>query len=151
MFSYIIPVAALLLTFLSLLASMRFIFSRQGLFWLLPALISILLSYQNLNTLLAISEAEDGAFSYTLTSFIPFILAFLWYMMIITFHYALKIAIPENKFISDSRKNRNEAIWNEKYEMRANMKERREKEEWSQYKSERPSVPSYREPEEKDL
>lgn len=147
MFSYIIPVFALLLTFLSLIASMRFIFSRQGLFWILPAIISTLLCYQNLNTLLSISEADTTTFSYTLSSFLPFILGFLWYMMIIIFHYALRIAIPENKFISDSRKNRNEAMWNEKYEMRSSRKERQEKEEWSQNKTQKPSIPSYRDPE----
>ena len=151
MFYYIIPVSALLLTFLSLIASMRFIFTRQGLFWILPAIISTLLCYQNLNTLLAVSEADTPVFTYTLSSFIPFILGFLWYMMIIIFHYALKIAIPENRFISDSRKNRNEAIWNEKYEMRSSQRERKEKEEWNQYKTEKPLIPGYRAPEEKDL
>ncbi len=142
MFSYIIPVASLLFTFLSLIACMRFIFSRQGIFWILPALISTLLSYQNLNSLILISMSEKG-FSYTFTSFLPFILSFLWYMMIITFHYALKIAIKENKFISDSRKNRNEAIWNEKYEIRQTKRERKEREEWNQNKTEKPIIPPY--------
>ena len=33
MIVYIIPITALLLSFMALLASMRFIFSRQGLYW----------------------------------------------------------------------------------------------------------------------
>jgi len=148
-FSYIIPVTALLFTFLSLLACMRFIFTRQGLFWILPALISTLLCYQNLNSLLIISISESASFKYTISSFIPFILSFLWYMMIVTFHYALKIAIKENKFISDSRKNRNEAIWNEKYEIRQTKRERRAKEEWNQNKTEKPVIPQYHENSEK--
>ena len=62
MIVYIIPITALLLAFMSLLASLRFIFSRQGLYWVFPAMISL-------------------------------ILAALWYMMIIVFHYALKKTI----------------------------------------------------------
>ena len=50
MIVYIIPIPALMLTFMALLASLRFIFSRQGLYWIFPAIISLLMFFQNLNT-----------------------------------------------------------------------------------------------------
>ena len=95
MIVYIIPITALMLTFMALLASLRFIFSRQGLYWIFPAIISLLMFFQNLNTLLMLGEAGITSFEYNFTNFAPFILAFLWYMMIVVFHYALKKKIDE--------------------------------------------------------
>ena len=75
MFVYIIPLTALLLSFMALLASMRFIFSRQGLYWLFPAIISLLLFFQNLDTLLLLGEEDITEFAYTFRNFAPFVLA----------------------------------------------------------------------------
>ena len=141
MFVYIIPITALLLSFMSLLASMRFIFSRQGMYWIFPAIISLLLFFDNLRTLLAAGEA--GA-SYTVTDFIPFVIAFLWYMMIVVFHYALKKTIPGNRFEDEARKNRAEAEYLMKVEMRRTRRVRREKKEYLENGAFVPSVPEYR-------
>ena len=140
---YIIPITALLLSFMSLLASMRFIFSRQGMYWIFPAIISLILFFGNLRTLLAAGEA--GA-SYTVTDFIPFVLAFLWYMMIVVFHYALKKTITENRFENDSIKNRAEAEYLEKYEARMRKKSRKQRSEDENNSASIPSVPEYRTP-----
>ena len=145
MFIYIIPITALLLTFMALLASMRFIFSRQGAYWIFPAIISLLLFFQNLETLLFIGSQEAGAAAPV--PFRPLVLALLWYMMIIVFHYALKKNIPENRFDSDARKNRAEAEYLMKVEMRMAKRRRKAKGRQLGNSTGVPSVPEYRTPE----
>ena len=146
MIVYIIPITALLLTFMSLLASLRFIFSRQGLYWVFPAIISLLLFFQNLERLLVLGEAGITSFEYSFSNFSPFILAFLWYMMIVVFHYALKKTITENRFENDSVKNRAEAEYLEKYEARMRKKSRKQRSEDENNSASIPSVPEYRTP-----
>ncbi len=151
MFVYIIPITALLLSFMALLASMRFIFSRQGLYWLFPAIISLLLFFQNLDTLLILGEQEITQFAYTFRNFSPFILAFLWYMMIIVFHYALKKNIQSNRFESEARKNRAEAEYLMKVEMRQARRKRNERRKYIGNSTSVPSVPQYRMPDDEEL
>lgn len=146
MLVYIIPITALLLSFMSLLTSLRFIFSRQGLYWVFPSIISLLLLFQNLDTLLVLGEADITVFEYTFRNFSPFILSFLWYMMIIIFHYALKKTIAENRFESDARKNRAEAEYLMKIEMRKTGKSRRERKKYIENKAEVPDIPEYSSP-----
>ena len=150
MLVYIIPITALLLSFMSLLTSLRFIFSRQGLYWVFPAIISLLMFFQNLTTLLALGEAGITSFEYTFSNFSPFILAFLWYMMIVVFHYALKKTIDENRFESDSKKNRKEAEYLEKYERRKGRRERRKSMQRAASEHDVPSIPEYRTPDDID-
>lgn len=146
MLVYIIPITALLLSFMSLLASLRFIFSRQGLYWVFPAIISTLLFFQNLDTLLILGESEIVVFEYTFRNFSPFILSSLWYMMIVVFHYALKKTVAENRFESDSRKNRAEAEYLMKVEMRKTRKVRKEKVKYIENKAGIPEIPEYDSP-----
>ncbi len=146
MIVYIIPITALMLTFMALLASLRFIFSRQGLYWVFPAVISLLMFFQNLNTLLSLGEEGITSFEYTFENFSPFVLAFLWYMMIVVFHYALKKTIDDNRFESDSRKNRNEAEYLERYERRKGRRERLRTIRKAATEQSVPSVPEYRSP-----
>ncbi len=146
MLVYIIPITALLLSFMSLLASLRFIFSRQGLYWVFPAIISTLLFFQNLDTLLILGESGIVVFEYTFRNFSPFILSSLWYMMIVVFHYALKKTVAENRFESDSRKNRAEAEYLMKVEMRKTRKVRKEKVKYIENKAGIPEIPEYDSP-----
>ena len=146
MLVYIIPITALLLSFMSLLASLRFIFSRQGLYWVFPAIISTLLFFQNLDTLLILGESGIAVFEYTFRNFSPFILSSLWYMMIVVFHYALKKTVAENRFESDSRKNRAEAEYLMKVEMRKTRKVRKEKVKYIENKAGIPQIPEYDSP-----
>ena len=150
MIVYIIPITALLLTFMSLLASLRFIFSRQGLYWVFPAIISLLLFFQNLDTLLIIGEEGITSFVYTFRSFSPFILSFLWYMMIVIFHYALKKTVEDNRFVNDSRKNKAEAEYLMKVEFRAVRKRRKKRKEELENSASVPSIPEYRTPDNDD-
>lgn len=124
MFVYIITIFATLLSFMALLSCIRFIFSRQSLFWIVPLLISIILLYQNINSVLIYGESEN--IRATFSMILPSMLALFWYALVVIFHYALKMAIPENKYINDSRKNLKEAMYLEKYERRKNKRERQE-------------------------
>lgn len=143
MFEYIFPIAAMLLSFMALLSSIRFILSRNGLFWILPAIISILLCFENLNTLLIVGEHGSSAYEMTFTNTIPVILSFLWYMMVIMFHYAMKLAIPENKYINESKKNKAEATYMERFEKRKSYAIRKNKEDESSNRHRIPSVSSF--------
>lgn len=140
---YIIPITALLLSFMALLASMRFIFSRQGMYWIFPAIISLLLFFQNLDTLLVLGEEGITEFAYTFRNFAPFILSFLWYMMIVVFHYALKKTVSIARFENDARKNRTEAEYLMKVEMRKARRVRRERKRSIENGAAVPSVPEY--------
>ena len=143
MIVYIIPITALMLTFMALLASLRFIFSRQGLYWVFPAIISLLMFFQNLTTLLVLGEEGITSFEYTFANFSPFILAFLWYMMIVVFHYALKKTVSIARFENDARKNRTEAEYLMKVEMRKARRVRRERKRSIENGAAVPSVPEY--------
>ncbi len=129
---------------MALLTSVRFIFSRQGLYWIFPAVISLLLFFQNLDTLLLLGEENITEFAYTFRNFSPFVLAFLWYMMIVVFHYALKKNVAENRFESEARKNRAEAEYLMKVEMRKKKKVRTENKKYLENRADIPSVPEYR-------
>lgn len=144
MIVYIIPIAALLLAFMSLLATLRFIVSRQGLYWVFPAIISLILFFLNLQTLLEAGEAEPISIDLSFEATAPLILAALWYLTIIVFHYALKKTISENRFENDSIKNRAEAEYLEKYEARMRRKSQKRRSEKSENSSYIPSVPEYK-------
>ena len=116
MIEYVIPLTSLLLTFLSALASLRFIFSRQGFYWILPLLVSLILCTSNLYFL--INPAILSASAPFGIIFFPLALALVWYLMIIVFHYALKKDIDRNRYLNDQKKNYEEARFLEKAERR---------------------------------
>lgn len=116
MYEYLPPLAALLLTVLSALSCLRFLFSRQGLYWIIPLIVSVLLCLDNLAGLF-----NPGSAFIPLpfdSRIFPVIIAFFWYMMVITFHYALKRSVRRNRLRSDMRKNHAEALYLEKIERR---------------------------------
>ncbi len=49
---------------------------------------------------------------------VPLIIVLLWYAMIITFRYALKSVVPDNRHIRDTAKNLNEARYMQRVELR---------------------------------
>ena len=66
--------------------------------------------------------------------------------MIVVFHYALKKTVAENRFESDSRKNRAEAEYLMKVEMRKTRKVRKEKVKYIENKAGIPEIPEYDSP-----
>lgn len=129
MFYYALPLLSLLLSFMAFLTTLRFILSREGAFWLLPCLISIIMTFQNLDTLISIAEMDAVYDPMNLRNLAPLLIAVLWYMSIVTFHYALRFKIEENRYRSENKKNRMEAQFIEKVEQRRRRTERKIKED----------------------
>ena len=127
MVRYVLPLASLLLTFLATMACLRFLFSRQGLFWIVPLVLSLLLDVNNLIPL--VSPAGVAVFSSRMTEFFLLALSFFWYLMVITFHYALKRKVDRNRFRSDMIKNYTEARFLEKNERREFARRRQKRRE----------------------
>ena len=128
MINFIVPTLALLLAFLSSIASFRYLITRQGIYWTIPFLISLILFYQNIITLLEATVAE-GDFLITFNSMLPLVLAILWYALIQAFHFALKTEREYNKYVDQSRKTYNEARFVLLTERRRTRKEQMEKKE----------------------
>ena len=126
--NFIVPTLALLLAFLSSIASFRYLITRQGIYWTIPFLISLILFYQNIITLLEATVAE-GDFLITFNSMLPLVLAILWYALIQAFHFALKTEREYNKYVDQSRKTYNEARFVLLTERRRTRKEQMEKKE----------------------
>lgn len=127
MVQYIIPLSSLLLTFLASAASIRFLFSRQGLYWIMPLLTGIVLTLGNVYMLFFPSASPLPRTG--ILSFLPLAVSFLWYMMVITFHYALKKRVRQNRFRSDMKKNWAEASFLAKNERRNFFRRARRKRE----------------------
>lgn len=142
MINFIVPTLALLLAFLSSIASFRYLITRQGIYWTIPFLISLILFYQNIITLLEATVAE-GDFLITFNSMLPLVLAILWYALIQAFHFALKTEREYNKYVDQSRKTYNEARFVLLTERRRTRKEQMEKKEERRNKPVVPKVPSY--------
>lgn len=130
-----------MLTFLGALASARYLITRQGFFWIIPVIISGILSYQNLITLLVAAESSSDVL--TFAAIIPLVLSILWYAMIQAFHYALKTQRSYNKYVEESRRTYNESRFVEKFERRMTVKEFQEKREELRNKPVSPKVSPY--------
>ena len=142
MINFIVPTLALLLTFLASIASLRYLLTRQGIYWAIPFFISLILFYQNLTTLLTAAEAE-GDFILSFSSMLPLVLAILWYALIVAFHFALKTEREYNKYVDQSRRTYNEARFVLMTEKRKMIKEQMENKTKSTNKPVTPSVPIY--------
>lgn len=108
--TYGVPLLCLLLNFLAFTACMRFLFSRQGFYWIVPLLVTIFLLWPNALRLYQV--AGNGAIQATGFSYFdlqPLLLSLLWYAMIVTFHYALKKTIRANYHHEQVKKNLHEA------------------------------------------
>ncbi len=149
MLTLIIPLSALLITFLASLACIRFLLTRRGrIYWIIPVFISLILFYYNLRILL---EYGSSTLLYPVTfdSVLPLVLSIFWYGAVISFHYALKTEREYNKFVEESRATHAEAAFVEKVERRELRKERREKTAVIRNRTSKPVIPGYDFPSEK--
>lgn len=147
MINFIVPTMALLLTFLATIATLRYIVTRQGIYWAIPFLISLILFYQNLTTLLSAAEGE-GDYIITFSSVLPLVLSILWYALIQAFHFALKTEREYNKYVDQSRKTYNEARFVIMTERRKTRREQEDRKNESRNKPVVPHIPSYSFPDE---
>lgn len=103
---YIIPIASLMLSFVSTYLSFKFIFSKQGLFWILPTILSVLIDLYILNLIMFPSLLLLPPFGFT---FFPLFLSSIYLIVIIQFRYTIKKTVIENRYEDDMKKNYNEA------------------------------------------
>lgn len=130
--TYGLPIVCLLLNFLAFAACLRFLFSRQGVYWVVPLIVTLFLLWPNAINLYAIASQESlRAKPYTYMDFQPVLLSLFWYAMIVTFHFALKKTIKVNYNLEQVRKNLHEA----RFQMRSERitLERKQKRQSSYY------------------
>ena len=107
---YGLPLLCLLLNFLAFAACLRFLFSRQGLYWIIPLLVTVFILWPNAIRLYQI--AGNGPMEEPFLTYFnlqPLFLSLLWYAMIVTFHFALKKTIRANYHHEQVKKNLHEA------------------------------------------
>ena len=145
MIAYIIPLICMILTIMATLTCLRFILTREGIYWIIPCIISIILTLENMDTLLVSAETATMPDYRTMRNIAPVLIAFFWYMMIITFHYALRFKIKVNRYRNENRK---KAEFIEKMERRKRRKEYILEEKNRENKAEKPKL--YQEKEEEE-
>ena len=130
----LVPLATPLLCFLASAACLRFVLSRQGWFWVLPLFISAAFLYISIDPLMKVATGlTSGPYMVEISpdrsvrEIIPLIIVFLWYSMIITFRYALKMVVPVNRHLINTEKNLKESRYMEKVELRRRKKTMRKK------------------------
>ncbi len=107
---YLLPLGCLLLNFLAFAACLRFLFSRQGLYWIIPLALTLFMSWPHALTLYRVaSDSSTTTLPYSYLDLQPLMLSLLWYAMIVTFHYALKKTIRVNLYAEQVKKNLHEA------------------------------------------
>jgi hypothetical protein len=134
MLMLLVAISTTLLCFLSATACLRFIFSKQGWFWVLPLAISLAFLYISISPLYRVASGlVEGSYMVEISpdrnvrEIVPLVIVVLWYTMIITFRYALKLVVPDNKHLLDTMKNINEAQYMQKIELRKYQKESRKR------------------------
>lgn len=116
---YALPLLTVLLNFLAFGSCLRFLFSRQGLYWIIPLVLTAFFIVPNAVELYSVAsnpaafQPGFGVFAYQ-----PIAVAIFWYLIIITFHYALKKTVRVNRYEEDMRKNLYEARYQAKIESR---------------------------------
>lgn len=94
---YALPLVCLLLNFLAFAACLRFLFSRQGLYWIVPLFLTLFILWPNALKLYQVaSNTARVSLPYSYLDLQPLLLSLFWYAMIVTFHYALKKTIRVN-------------------------------------------------------
>ena len=142
---YALPLVCLLLNFLAFTACLRFLFSRQGLYWIVPLLLTLFILWPNaLNLYRVASDPGSIPLPYTYSDLQPLLLSLFWYAMIVTFHFALKKTVHINHYEEQVRKNLHEA----RYQMAVDtlvhqQKERRRKQYYTKQAAEVPSIDAY--------
>ncbi|NLE14579.1 MAG: hypothetical protein GX626_01745 [Spirochaetales bacterium] len=142
---YALPLVCLLLNFLAFAACLRFLFSRQGLYWIVPLLLTLFILWPNaLNLYRVASDPGSIPLPYTYSDLQPLLLSLFWYAMIVTFHFALKKTVRINHYEEQVRKNLHEA----RYQMAVDtlvhqQKERRRKQYYTKQAAAVPSIDAY--------
>ncbi len=120
MVAYIFPLFSIIFTTLATLACLRFFFSKQFYFWILPLLFSALLAV--IAFIYVFFPSLILPYNTQAMAIIIFTIAAAWYAIVICFRFILKKGIGKNKVKYDSYKNFKEAQYLEKIERRKYIK-----------------------------
>ncbi|HHU88329.1 MAG: hypothetical protein ACOXZ2_00895 [Sphaerochaetaceae bacterium] len=130
MMMLLIAIGTTLVCFLSAVLSIRYIFSRQGWFWIIPSFISLIFLYLSLGPLFRVAFGNIGeAYQIQLSPYrsidgiFPLIVVVLWFLLVISLRIALRIAVPENKHLIDTKRNLAEARYVNYLELKLYRKE----------------------------
>lgn len=110
MSTYFLPFGSLLLHFIACISCVRFLFTRQGKHWILPLILTLLFGLISGSQLLAAID-RSGTINFTVSfnsQLLVFVMAIIWYLMIIVFYFALKKQDPKALAAEDREKSRNE-------------------------------------------
>jgi len=143
--TYGLPIVCLLLNFLAFTACLRFIFSRQGMFWVVPLIVTLFLLWPNAINLYTIASMESTRVNaYTYMDFQPLLLSLFWYAMVVTYHFTLKKTIKVNYNIEQVRKNLHEARYQMKNEhITLERKQKRRRSYYSNAPAKKPVLQAY--------
>ncbi|MDY0289917.1 MAG: hypothetical protein RBR15_13910 [Sphaerochaeta sp.] len=143
--TYGLPIVCLLLNFLAFAASLRFLFSRQGLYWVVPLIVTLFLVWPNAINLYSLASMGTlRTEAYTYMDFQPLLLSLFWYAMIVTFHYALKKTVKVNYNLEQVRKNLHEARYQTKAErITLERKQRRQRSYYANVPARKPVIRAY--------
>lgn len=143
--TYGLPILCLLLNFLAFAASLRFLFSRQGLYWVVPLIVTLFLVWPNAIGLYTLASSETFRTEpYTYMDFQPILLALFWYAMIVTFHFALKKTVKVNYNLEQVRKNLYEARYQMKTErITLERKQKRQRSYYANAAASKPVLEAY--------
>jgi len=143
--TYGLPIVCLLLNFLAFTACLRFLFSRQGLYWVVPLLVTLFLLWPNAINLYTLASMESSAIkAFTYMDFQPLLLSLFWYSMVVTFHFALKKTIKVNYNLEQVRKNLHEARYQMKNErITLERKQKRQRSYYGNVPARKPVLQAY--------
>jgi hypothetical protein len=142
---YALPLLCLLLNFLAFAACLRFLFSRQGLYWIVPLALSCFILWPNALHLYQVASNPSAVeLPYTFFDLQPLLLSLFWYAMIVTFHFALKKTIRINHYEEQVRKNLHEARYQKSVETQIlQKKEQRRKNYFKRNPAAMPQLDAY--------
>ncbi|MFA7371695.1 MAG: hypothetical protein WCY78_07250 [Sphaerochaetaceae bacterium] len=119
MMMLLVAIGTTLLYFLAAIYAVRSIFSRQGWFWVIPFLLSLIFLYMSLTPLYQVAIGIKALGTYrSIDEIFPLIIAFLWFLLVVTMRAALRIAVPANKHLIDTKKSLEEARYINEIELR---------------------------------
>jgi signal transduction histidine kinase len=122
---YILPLFCLLLNFAAVAACLRFLCAKEGFYWIFPLILSLLFFFQNGSTMYANGALVAPAIN--AGSAVNALIAIFWYLVVITFHYALKKMLQQNDYQERVRKDLEESRFLLKSEGRIQRSEEKQR------------------------
>ncbi len=116
MLMLLVAVTTSFILFLCLIASVRFLFTPRGVYWILPVIITLLFFMISLAPLkMNAVQVFEGSYQVQISpdtsvrEIVPLIIVMLWASMLIIYNFLLSILIPKHTFLEQRKRNLDEA------------------------------------------